>query len=104
MKTIEEKAKVYAESVQKGYFPNQCIPNDVIANEARIAYIQGAKDLLLLPLAERLTEEENKKIRKLFEEANEYMKLNKCAISQQAQIVTLYRVFGTDFFKEGGEK
>lgn len=104
MKTIEEKAEAYAKSVQKGYFPNQCIPNDVIANEARIAYIQGAKDLLSLPLAERLTEEEKSKTR-AFYEAMYGLKLDTHQIGAvNIALEYLQDIFSTDFFKEGGEK
>lgn len=103
MTTIEEKAQAYAWSIQKGYFPNQCIPNDVIADEARIAYIQCYKDIISQPLAERLTEEEKSKMRNMFNEALETAPCNEVGLFRVGILFTLRSIFGYDFFKDEGK-
>lgn len=89
MPPIEEKAQAYAENVRGSLGLNPY-------NEIESAYLQGANDILSLPLCERLTEEEKVKIRALY-------CLTNCDCGYApVTIGALKQIFGSDFFKEGG--
>lgn len=106
MTPIEEKAQAYAESQIDGIefineYECQCVLNDY-----KQTYLAGTKDILSLPLSERLTEEEKEKIRAKYNENLKKIKHNACqgyddyVYSYQNDM--LIELFGSDFFKEGG--
>lgn len=100
MTPTEEKAQAYAMNLNYSLEARLHLS----AEDFKQAYLQGAKDILSLPLSERLTDEEKKSlidwhngriadIRKASE---------KEAILYRGEINMLNFIFGTDFFKEGG--
>ena len=69
------------------------------AEDFKQAYLQGAKDILSLPLCERLTEEEKVKIRGFYN-GETFGELDFLELISCRRI--LASLLGSDFFKEGG--
>lgn len=103
----EERARAYADDTEKAIkecYPNAADDAQFNAELAYNAYLRSVEDIMELPLTERLTEEEKEKTR-VFYEAMYGLKLDTHQIGAvNIALEYLHGIFGTDFFKEGGEK
>lgn len=91
--TIEEAAK--------SYYLNEVINGDTCDDKDgwTDCFVSGAKALMQLPLASRLTTEEKERVRTYYRLANDgYWE---CKCSNKAVVKVLESIFGSDFFKEG---
>lgn len=93
-KTIEELASAYC--------LNEVINGDTCDDKDgwTDCFVSGAEAFMQLPLAQRLTAEEKERVRK--EYANTYPNDIDCGVANILIQGVLERIFGADFFKEGG--
>lgn len=106
MRTIEQKAQAYAEdkATALGLPPNnkfQPMYLNEVKKAIEAAYLAGTKDILSLPLCERLTEEEKEKIRGFYN-GETFGELDFIELISCRRILTA--LLGPDFFKEGGPR
>lgn len=116
-KTIEEVANEYAN--ENMWYPGETsYESDIIAMEDSFAdaFKAGASHVLSQPLSQRLTDEEREKMRKLYIDANDKLKicLNAMSYNQISEldneykkginmgvILALKHIFGKELFEEG---
>ena len=110
MTPIEEKAQAYADTRYGKVIDDICRGTPAVNVALKQAYLAGANAVLTLPLSERLTEEEKVKIRAMYKEAEEWLvetrtpekiydPIRLIAVALQDRFE---QIFGSDFFKEGG--
>lgn len=109
MTKIEEKAEEYAKitSLSYGLFGASTQVCDAIKEVAERAYLKCYECITAIPLSERLTEEEKAKVKHIYKSlCSEEINASNCSETYAANRgkEVLYYIFGTSFFKEGGEK
>ena len=110
MKTIEEEAKTYAEKYWLDYAQSTLtIPWDEVKGLIEGIYLAGAAEALSLPLADRLSHKERKRITNLYL-SQEEIEGAASAFSKEVVAVAditrniLINIFGASIFEEkGGE-
>ena len=110
MTPTEEKAQAYADTRYGKVIDDICRGIPAVNDALRRAYLAGAKGILSLPLSERLTEEEKEKIRAMYKETESWLEETRTPekIHDPIRLIAVAlqdrfeQIFGTDFFKEGG--
>lgn len=116
-KAIEEAAKDFVANYYELEEYGDEI-SDVEIDNSEECFIAGAEHVLSLPLSQRLTDEERERVRKLYIDANDKLKicLNAMSYNQISEldneykkginmglILALKHIFGKELFGEGEE-
>ena len=106
MKTIEEKAKAYAEKYWLDYAQSTLpIPWTEVKESIKSIYLAGAAEALALPLADRLTEEEIERVTGLYLSPAEIEGAASAFSKDVVAVATITRnilinIFGKEMFDE----